>query len=119
MGAEVDQLLVSDPEFLQGDAAGCFHLVVSNPPWLPDKVMKHVSFSREIVSQPIAAFTSGSDGMTAYRELAEKLSAPNVLTDGAWVVLVCQEGAEARVADVFSSAGRYELIEASLRYVVL
>ncbi|CAJ1428426.1 unnamed protein product [Effrenium voratum] len=40
---------------------GPFDLAVSNPPYLPRKLMEHVGFARELQTQSLSAFAAGED----------------------------------------------------------
>eukprot|EP00435_Cladocopium_sp_Y103_P020793 s3081_g5.t1 len=62
-----------------------FSIAVSNPLYLPKRLMEHVGFARELQSQSVHAFAAGEDGLGAYEELAQNL--PQVLRDGAVVVM--------------------------------
>merc|ERR1711879_632453 len=107
------------PSLCNDSAHVPFDLAISNPPWLPEKVMKHARFARDVVSQPLAAFASGYDGLQAYSELSVAFSAPGVLAPKAWVVLGCQEGHAARVSSVFEATGKFEVVAENDRSLVL
>ncbi|CAE7230438.1 unnamed protein product [Symbiodinium microadriaticum] len=87
-----------------------FDIAVSNPPYLPAKLMKHVGFAREISSQSTAAFAAGEDGLRAYEELALALSKDGVLKDSAQVVMGCQPGKASWAAGPFLRMPCYEVI---------
>ncbi|CAE7235926.1 prmC [Symbiodinium sp. CCMP2592] len=87
-----------------------FDIAVSNPPYLPAKLMKHVGFAREISSQSTAAFAAGEDGLRAYEELAVALSKDGVLKDSAHVVMGCQPGKASWAAGPFLQMACYEVL---------
>eukprot|EP00434_Breviolum_minutum_P011006 symbB.v1.2.009710.t1/scaffold610.1/size181618/5 len=80
-----------------------FDIAVSNPPYLPQRLMQHVGFARELQSQSVHAFAAGEDGLDAYQELAEHL--PQVLNDGAFVVMGSQPGKSEWAAQPFIALG--------------
>eukprot|EP00929_Paragymnodinium_shiwhaense_P098990 TRINITY_DN60544_c0_g1_i2.p1 TRINITY_DN60544_c0_g1~~TRINITY_DN60544_c0_g1_i2.p1 ORF type:complete len:602 (-),score=125.57 TRINITY_DN60544_c0_g1_i2:91-1827(-) len=104
---------------LPGTGLPPFDLVLSNPPYIPDKVAKHVAFARELASQPLAAFVGGEDGLDAYRLLADRLLQPGVMSQGGWAVMGCQPERSALVADIFSETRRFEVHENLGHSVVL
>ncbi|CAE7408791.1 prmC [Symbiodinium natans] len=96
-----------------------FDMAVSNPPYLPAKLMKHVGFAREIQSQSTAAFAAGEDGLRAYEELAMALATPGVLKDAAHVVMGCQPGKAAWAAGPFQELPCYEVLSLHKECAVL
>lgn len=100
---------------------GCanFQVAVSNPPYLPQRVVRHLRFARELQSQSIDAFAAGEDGQQGYAELAEVLRFPGVLSPRGWVVMGCQPGRSAWAAEPFQANGSFELHEEGEEYVVL
>ena len=70
-------------EFLQGDcyepvAGRRFHIILSNPPYIPDKEME--TLSPEVRMEPGLALRGGSDGLAFYRRLIK--DAGNHLYEG-------------------------------------
>eukprot|EP00927_Polykrikos_kofoidii_P046349 TRINITY_DN40577_c0_g1_i1.p1 TRINITY_DN40577_c0_g1~~TRINITY_DN40577_c0_g1_i1.p1 ORF type:complete len:559 (-),score=71.07 TRINITY_DN40577_c0_g1_i1:31-1707(-) len=88
---------------------GPFHVVVSNPPYLPERLMRHVGFARELRSQSSSAFVAGEDGRRAYQELALSLAETGVLYPGAWIVVGCQPGKAAFAAGHFATMACYKV----------
>jgi len=105
-------------ELIDEGKAG-FDIVISNPPYLPTKVVRQLMFARELTTQSIDAFVSGADGMQAYEELAEVVTQPGFLTPGAWVLMGCQNGAADVAAQAFLATGRFILHTTTLRAAVL
>ncbi|CAE7386998.1 prmC, partial [Symbiodinium pilosum] len=105
---EVQHRKFVDIELMPEEGIEPFDVVVSNPPYLPAKLMKHVGFARELQSQSTAAFAAGEDGLRAYQELALALSKAGVLNDSAHVVMGCQPGKAAWAAEPFVEMSCYE-----------
>ncbi|CAK9019606.1 unnamed protein product [Durusdinium trenchii] len=99
--AKVHQMRFDELRDVVDDAG--FDLAVSNPPYLPERLMSHVGYARELQSQSVKAFAAGEDGLGAYRQLAECL--PDVLKDQASVVMSCQPGKAAWAAQPFIALG--------------
>lgn len=112
------QLLLGDRAHVQllqfsqiGELAkrGPFHLALSNPPYLAERVVQHVGFARELQTQSVAAFAAGQDGLQAYIELAASLAEPGVLAPSAWVVMGCQPGRASLAAGPFTATGQFKV----------
>eukprot|EP00435_Cladocopium_sp_Y103_P049472 s129_g14.t3 len=73
---EVRALRFSELQHLDVAEPQRFSIAVSNPPYLPKRLMEHVGFARELQSQ--------SDGLGAYEELAQNL--PQATTSGRYNV---------------------------------
>lgn len=113
---EVHQLRFSELHDLNAAEPQRFSVAVSNPPYLPKRLMEHVGFARELQSQSVHAFAAGEDGLGAYEELAQNL--PQVLRDSAVVVMGCQPGKAEWAAQPFVSRG-YEALELQAECAVL
>ena len=67
----------------EGFAAGCFDVVVSNPPYIPLKDMH--GLQRELRHEPSIALFGGNDGLSVVRRLIE--GAPRILKPGGWLLV--------------------------------
>lgn len=81
---EVRALRFSELQHLDVAEPQRFSIAVSNPPYLPKRLMEHVGFARELQSQSVHAFAAGEDGLGAYEELAQNL--PQATTSGRYNV---------------------------------
>lgn len=91
--------------FMQSDwfekVTGRFDLIVSNPPYIAQEEMGHLS--REVRDHdPYIALSDASDGLSVYRMLAEK--APDYLEDGGHLVVEIGWSQGRAVCDIFRSA---------------
>ena len=77
-------------EILQTDlwekVKGTYHVIVSNPPYIPTATIKTLSL--EAQKEPKLALDGGEDGLSFYRELFRK--ADQYLVSGGW--LLCEIG---------------------------
>ena len=66
------------------EISGSYDMIVSNPPYIPSKVIE--TLMPEVRDhEPIKALDGKEDGLYFYRILAEKV--PEYLTDGGWLVM--------------------------------
>lgn len=117
--AEIKLLRFESLDELCTQGCGPFHLAISNPPYLPEKIVQQVGFARELQSQSSTAFVAGEDGLEAYEELADSLARPGVLATNAWVVLGCQPGRGQKAAGPFLQSNRYKVHEEFSQAIVL
>lgn len=82
------------------DLAG-FHLIVSNPPYIPSKEMEQLA--PEVHHEPILALDGGPDGLAIYRRLASGLK-EYLLPDG-WVLLEVGADQADSVSRLLTSVG--------------
>ena len=88
---------------------GRFDLIVSNPPYIPTKVIS--GLSREVRDfDPMRALDGGSDGLDAYRALAQGAAAH--LAEKGIVALEIGHDQRRSVSRIFEDAG-FELLEAA------
>jgi release factor glutamine methyltransferase len=81
---------------------GTFDLVVSNPPYIPTRDLK--TLSREVAEfDPLLALDGGSDGLDAYRTIADQAGAH--LKEGGRVALEIGIGQSESVRDLFGERG--------------
>ena len=77
--------LALDVSFLKSDwfdqVAGCFDLIVSNPPYIAD-ADPHLA---QLTHEPLQALTSGADGLDDLRRIVKQ--APAHLQAGGWLLL--------------------------------
>lgn len=84
------------------NVSGRFHLIVSNPPYIPHDDI--AGLSREVREyDPVAALDGGADGLNFYRALAEK-AADHLYKDG-MVAVEIGAGQFQDVEALFESAG--------------
>lgn len=92
--------------FRQGDWAADigerFDLVLSNPPYIPSSEV--AGLEPEVASfEPLLALDGGTDGLDAYRRIADAL--PALLVPGGLAVLELGAGQAANVAGLLETAG--------------
>lgn len=79
----------ADVRFLQGDlfapvpAGDRFHLIVSNPPYIP--ASECCSLQAEVLREPLMALDGGPDGLSFYRRICQ--DAPNHLLPGGFLLM--------------------------------
>jgi len=84
------------------NVSGLFHLIVSNPPYIPHEDIAELS--REVREHdPLAALDGGADGLNFYRTLAQK-AADHLYKDG-MVAVEIGAGQFQDVEALFESAG--------------
>ena len=84
------------------NVSGRFHLIVSNPPYIPHQDI--AGLSREVREHdPLAALDGGADGLNFYRALAQK--AADHLYKGGMVAVEIGAGQFQDVEALFGSAG--------------
>ncbi|MFW6077669.1 MAG: peptide chain release factor N(5)-glutamine methyltransferase [Hyphomicrobiales bacterium] len=81
---------------------GCFDLIVSNPPYIPDQELQHLE--REVRDyDPPAALDGGPDGLEAYRDIAA--GAGPLMSPGGLLMVEIGAGQERAVAAIFAGYG--------------
>ena len=89
------------PDSCPPQADGPFHLILSNPPYIPQKDLP--GLQREVRREPVMALDGGEDGLVFYRVLAREWSR-RLLPGGALAVEIgFHQGEE--VAALFREAG--------------
>ncbi|WP_195269172.1 peptide chain release factor N(5)-glutamine methyltransferase [Eubacterium sp. 1001713B170207_170306_E7] len=79
-----------------------FDLIVSNPPYIPDRIIP--TLQRDIADyEPVLALSGGADGYAVYERIARE--AGRFLRKGGAVVLEVGNGQEARVAELLVEQG--------------
>ena len=98
---------------LQGDlfkpvGGKCFHLIVSNPPYIPHHELKDL---QPEVSQhePLSALDGGEDGLDYYREFIPK--APEHLLPDGWLMVEHGMGQSDHIISIFEKTGSFTQIE--------
>lgn len=96
--------------FLQGDlfqpAAGeTFHVIVSNPPYIPEGMRGKLQ--KEVEREPGMALFAGPDGLDFYRRIA--LEAPAYLEKDGWLLMEIGDGQADAVRELLRD--RFERIE--------
>lgn len=91
--------LQADVRILQGDlfapvADECFHVIVSNPPYIPEGLQG--TLQKEVEKEPAMALFAGADGLPFYRRIARE--APLHLHEKGVLVLECGDDQAAAVA---------------------
>ncbi|MBQ4074969.1 MAG: peptide chain release factor N(5)-glutamine methyltransferase [Clostridia bacterium] len=102
--------LQADVRILQGDlfqpvGHEKFHLIVSNPPYIPDDLRGKLQ--QEVNREPEMALFGGRDGLDFYRRIASE--APGHLHQGGWLVLECGDDQPGRIAALL--AAEFEAID--------
>ncbi len=105
--------LSSSVTLLQGDlfkpvGEKRFHLIVSNPPYIPHHELKGL---QPEVSQyePLSALDGGEDGLDYYRELIPK--APEYLMPEGWLMVEHGMGQAEEIIALFEETGSFTKIE--------
>lgn len=80
-----------------------FHVIVSNPPYIPSKDM--VDLAPEVLNEPHIALDGGEDGLHFYRQLISK--APQFLKSGGILAFEIGIGQEEAIADMAKDTGAY------------
>ena len=94
-------------DFLKEIPEGRFDLLVSNPPYIPEKEMSETM--QEVHQyEPKIALTDERDGLTFYRRFAEV--GKSLIKPGGWMVLEVGLGEHpSKAVDIFQSAGYTQL----------
>ncbi len=104
--------LSSSVRIVEGDifapvADETFHLVVSNPPYIPRGEIR--GLQREIRDyEPLSALDGGEDGLDYYRRIVSE--APGYLKPGGWLMVEHGEGQDDDVSRMFRDTGRFAQI---------
>ena len=108
--------------FMQGDwlqavaAEGGFDLVVSNPPYIEERVL--AGLQPEVIGhEPRSALNGGEEGMEHIRVIAAQAAA--VLKSGSWILLEIGADQEERVLQCFVSVDKYDRVEVRPDYAGL
>lgn len=106
---------------LEGDlftpvAGTKFHLIVSNPPYIPKCDL--ASLQREVKDfEPLAALDGGEDGLDYYRQIIPL--APNFLLPGGWLMFEHGAGQYADIIELFEKTDSFEEITSVKDYAGL
>ena len=94
-------------DFLKEIPEGRFDLLVSNPPYIPEKEMNE-TMPEVHQYEPKIALTDERDGLTFYRRFAEV--GKSLIKPGGWMVLEVGLGKHpSKAVDIFQSAGYTQL----------
>ena len=94
-------------DFLKEIPEGRFDLLVSNPPYIPEKEMSE-TMPEVHQYEPKIALTDERDGLTFYRRFAEV--GKSLIKPGGWLVLEVGLGEHpSKAVDIFQSAGYTQL----------
>ncbi len=97
------QALGLEVQFLQSswlnEVSKCFHLIVSNPPYIANADRHLAALSHE----PIEALTAGNDGLDDIRQIIE--NAPTHLESDGWLLLEHGYDQAAKVRDLLLTRG--------------
>ena len=94
-------------DFLKEIPEGRFDLLVSNPPYIPEKEMSE-TMPEVHQYEPKIALTDEGDGLTFYRRVAE--GGKSLIKPGGWIVLEVGLGEHpSKAVDIFQSAGYTQL----------
>src|SRR5690606_24442754 len=96
---------VLDADFAQ-EAPPSFHLVVSNPPYVPETERALLQPEGRDREPAAALFVPGDDPLRFYRGLAEL--APHMLRPGGWLVVETHADHGEAVRDLFAASGLSE-----------
>jgi release factor glutamine methyltransferase len=83
-----------------------FDIVVSNPPYIKESVIKNLS--KEVQNEPIIALDGGEDGLKFYREIINK--ADKYLNDNGYLCLEIGYDQKEDVIDLIKNTNKYESI---------
>ena len=99
---------------LEGDlfdklAEKTFHLILSNPPYIPTKQLDNLQ--PEIKNyEPLSALDGGVDGLDYFKIIIP--DSYDHIKSGGWLMVEHGEGQSEQVQDIFKKSGFYESIEA-------
>jgi len=93
---------------LFGPVAGArFHLIVSNPPYIPKSEL--AALQPEVKDfEPLSALDGGEDGLDYYRQIIP--AAPEFLVPGGWLMFEHGAGQSADIVGLFEKTGCFEEI---------
>lgn len=83
------------------EVTGLFHVVLSNPPYIPTSVIDDLQPEVRLYD-PLGALDGGQDGLDAYRNIAENL--PSLLDTAGLALLEFGEGQGPDIAKIMSAA---------------
>lgn len=89
------------PFLAGGESSTSFHLVVSNPPYIPSKILP--TLQKEVTFEPKIALDGGEDGLKFYRRLVRE--AWQVLDPGGWLLVEIGWDQGERVKKLFAAQG--------------
>ena len=93
-------------DMFEGLAGNKYHIIVSNPPYIPRKELPHLQL--EVMKyEPVSALDGGEDGLDFYRVLAR--NAHSFLQPSGMVCLELGDGQDRRVASLFRERYNVEL----------
>jgi len=97
--------LEADVQIMQGDlfqpvAHEKFHLIISNPPYIPDNLRGKLQ--EEVNREPEMALFGGADGLDFYRIIARE--APFHLHEKGWLILECGDDQPGAIAALLNAA---------------
>ena len=97
--------------FLRGDlfapVSGSFHIIVSNPPYIPEDEFDGLPPDiRQF--EPRVALVGGSDGIEVHRKLIRQ--AVSFLEEGGWIFLEIGAGQRRRTEQILKTVGSYDEI---------
>lgn len=102
--------LGADVIFIQsnmfGNMEGVFDVIVSNPPYIPSRVIEELEEEVRYYD-PVSALDGGEDGLHFYRILAAE--APRYLADGGKIYMEIGHDQGRAVEDIFARAGFQEI----------
>ncbi len=102
-------ITVLEGDLFGGQADKTFHLIVSNPPYIPTGKLDDLQ--TEIKDyEPLSALDGGEDGLDYYRIIVP--DSRGHLKSGGWLMVEHGEGQSEEVRDIFKKTGYYESIEA-------
>ena len=93
-----------DPELM-----GTFSVLVSNPPYIPTRVLREEVPAEVADFEPDLALDGGEDGLDVYRRLLEL--APRALAPGGMLAVELFEGALDRAAELVREQGGWSRVE--------
>lgn len=103
-----NRLTLIESDCFAGIAPGTlFSLVVSNPPYIPDRELAELQ--REVRQEPRAALAGGSDGLSVIRRLI--LEAPPFVTANGYLVFEIGFGQAAAVTELVLNSDDWVLVE--------
>ena len=108
LGARVDVVECDLAAGVAPELMGGFSVLVSNPPYIPDRVMAELP--GEVANfEPRLALAGGEDGLDVFRRIVEL--APRALASGGMLAVELYEGSLDQAASILREAGGWERIE--------